>query len=113
LIVTAVAAVVLALGAGGVAHAVADGYSTTGDGLGARPDSMPVPLALAPTIARVCGMLAGYGVLVLMVFMSRWPVLERGVGSDRLARWHAAAGRVVLTLVLLHALAAVEGCALR
>jgi predicted ferric reductase len=72
---------------------------------------MPAPLALAPTIAHVCGMSAGYGVLVLMVLMSRWPILERGVGSDRLARWHATGGRAVLTLVLLHAFAAVEGWA--
>ncbi len=71
----------------------------------------PVPVQLVPTLAHVCGMLAGYGVLVLMTFMSRWPVLERGVGSDRLARWHSVGGRTVLTLVLVHAVAAVVGWA--
>jgi predicted ferric reductase len=39
--------------------------------------------------------------------MSRWPALERGIGSDRIARWHAGGGRTVLTLVLVHAIAAV------
>lgn len=71
----------------------------------------PVPMQLAPVLAHVCGMLAGYGVLVMMTFMSRWPVLERGVGSDRLARWHTTGGKTVLTLVLVHAVAAVVGWA--
>lgn len=69
----------------------------------------PGPLPLAPTTAHVAGMLAGYAVLVLLVLMSRWPLLERGIGSDRLARWHAAGGRTVLTLVLVHAAAATVG----
>src|SRR3954469_5647446 len=64
-------------------------------------------LPLLGILAHVSGMLAGYGVLVLLVLMSRWPALERGVGSDRLARWHAAGGRAVLSLVLVHAAAAV------
>lgn len=79
--------------------------------LGAWPLALalpaPGPLPLAGAIAHVCGMLAGYGVLVLMTFMSRWPILEHGIGADRLARWHAVGGRTVLTLVILHAGAAV------
>ena len=67
----------------------------------------PVPVPLAALVAHVSGMLAGYGVLVLLVLMSRWPVLERGAGSDRVAGWHAHGGRAVLTLVLVHAAAAV------
>ena len=69
--------------------------------------AVPGPLALTPLLAHTSGMLAGYGALVLMVLMSRWPVLERGIGSDRLARWHAAGGRAVVGLVLVHAVAAV------
>jgi predicted ferric reductase len=69
----------------------------------------PVPVQLAPLTAHVTGMLAGYAVLVLLVLMSRWPLLERGIGSDRLARWHAVGGRTVLTLVLVHAVAAIIG----
>jgi predicted ferric reductase len=57
-------------------------------------------------LAHVSGMLAGYGVLVLLILMARTPVLERGVGADVLARWHARLGRTVLVLVLIHAAAA-------
>ena len=57
-------------------------------------------------LAHVSGMLAGYGVLVLLVLMARTPALERGVGADVLARWHARLGRSVLVLVLVHAAAA-------
>src|ERR1700759_3029357 len=62
---------------------------------------MPAPVMVAPVIAHVAGMLAGYGVLVLMTLMSRWPLLERGIGGDRLARWHAHTGRAVVVLVLV------------
>ena len=60
----------------------------------------PDPLA---SVAHISGMLAGYGVLVMLMLMSRWPVLERGIGADVLARWHAAGGPTILTLVLVHA----------
>ncbi len=60
------------------------------------------------TLAHVCGMLAGAGVLLLITLMSRWPVVEHGLGSDRLARWHARIGRAVVLLVVCHVLAALE-----
>jgi predicted ferric reductase len=65
------------------------------------------PLDPVALVAHVSGMLAGYGVLVMLVLMSRWPVLERGIGADTLARWHALGGRTILLLVLTHAGAAV------
>jgi hypothetical protein len=71
----------------------------------------PQPLQLAPLVAHVAGMLAGFGVLVLLALMARIPALERGVGSDVLARWHARGGRLVMTLILVHAVAAVIGWA--
>ena len=49
-------------------------------------------------------MLAGYGVVVLVALMARIPPVERGVGADRLARWHAMGGRYVVSLVVAHAL---------
>jgi predicted ferric reductase len=67
----------------------------------------PVPPSASALVAHTSGMLAGYGVLVMLVLMSRWPALERGIGSDRIARWHGAGGRLVLTLVFVHAIAAV------
>lgn len=65
------------------------------------------PLQLPVLTAHVAGMLAGYGVIVLIGLMSRTPALERDIGSDRLARWHSRGGRIVIGLVLVHAWAAV------
>ena len=58
-------------------------------------------------VAHVSGMLAGYGAVVLVALMSRWPVIERSLGADELARWHARGGRLVMVLILTHACAAV------
>ncbi len=66
----------------------------------------PQPPQLTVLVAHVAGMLAGYGVVVLVGLMSRMPALERGIGADRLSRWHGAGGRAVVALVLLHAYAA-------
>ena len=41
---------------------------------------------------------------VLIALMARIPPLERGVGADRLARWHAMGGRYTVGLVVAHAL---------
>jgi predicted ferric reductase len=53
---------------------------------------------------RITGLLAGYAVVVLVVLMARIPPLERGVGTDRLARWHARGGRYTVSLVVAHGL---------
>ncbi|WP_410672496.1 ferric reductase-like transmembrane domain-containing protein [Amycolatopsis sp. cmx-4-68] len=53
---------------------------------------------------RILGLLAGYGFVVLVTLMARLPPLERGVGADRLARWHAMGGRYVVSLVVAHGL---------
>src|SRR3954470_9297894 len=53
---------------------------------------------------RVTGLLAGYGVVVLVALMARIPPLERGIGADRLARWHARGGRYTVCLVVAHGL---------
>ncbi|MFI9046372.1 ferric reductase-like transmembrane domain-containing protein [Streptomyces sp. NPDC053427] len=59
--------------------------------------------ALFATAAHLSGLLAAYGVLVMLLLMARVPALEHGVGADRLARRHALGGRYVLTLCLAHA----------
>ncbi|MFJ7070798.1 ferric reductase-like transmembrane domain-containing protein [Streptomyces sp. NPDC101115] len=61
--------------------------------------------------AHLTGLLAGYGVLVMLLLMARVPAVEHGVGADRLARWHAVGGRYVLGLVAAHALLALCGYA--
>nr|WP_262004973.1 ferredoxin reductase family protein [Streptomyces sp. FIT100] len=67
--------------------------------------------ALFATAAHITGLLAGYGVLVMLLLMARVPAIEHGVGADRLARWHARGGRHVLCLCLGHALLALCGYA--
>ena len=69
------------------------------------------PLAVGPLIAHLFGMAAGYGVAVLVLLMSRTPALERGIGADRLARWHSRGGRLVVICVVVHAVAAVASWA--
>ncbi|MER6098599.1 ferric reductase-like transmembrane domain-containing protein [Streptomyces sp. NPDC001728] len=61
---------------------------------------------------RITGLLAGYACAVLVVLMARVPLLDRTVGTDRMARWHAAAGRYTIGLTLAHAVLIVEGYAL-
>lgn len=51
---------------------------------------------------RIAGLLCGYACAVLVGLMARVPVLERRVGSDRVARWHAMAGRYTVCLLLAH-----------
>jgi predicted ferric reductase len=59
-----------------------------------------------PLLAHTSGLLAGYGVTVMVALMSRAPALERGVGADRLARWHGKGGRAIFCLILIHGIAA-------
>lgn len=62
---------------------------------------------IAPFLAHACGLVAGYLACVMVVLMARIPVLERRVGPDVLARWHARGARIFIALVLGHAGAAV------
>ncbi|MEU5208729.1 ferredoxin reductase family protein [Streptomyces sp. NPDC020742] len=58
---------------------------------------------------RITGLLAGYSCAVLIALMARVPLLDHHLGSDRLARWHAAGGRYTISLVLAHTLLIVWG----
>jgi predicted ferric reductase len=60
---------------------------------------------------RITGLLAGYGVAILLALMARIPALERGIGADKLARWHAIGGRYTVSLVTAHALLIIWGYA--
>jgi ferredoxin-NADP reductase len=60
---------------------------------------------------RLTGLLAGLAAVVLVALMARIPALERGVGTDRLARWHAMGGRYMVGLVVAHALLIIWGYA--
>jgi ferredoxin-NADP reductase len=61
---------------------------------------------------RLTGLLAGYACAVLLALMARIPLLDRGVGTDRLARWHAAGGRYTVCLTLAHMLLIIWGYSL-
>ncbi|MFF0742462.1 ferric reductase-like transmembrane domain-containing protein [Streptomyces sp. NPDC004111] len=67
--------------------------------------------ALFASGAHLTGLLAGYGVLVMLFLMARVPAVEHGVGADLLARWHALGGRYVLSLCVAHGLLALFGYA--
>jgi predicted ferric reductase len=67
--------------------------------------------AMLTGAGEVLGLLSGYGFVVLVALMARLPPLERGVGADRLARWHAMGGRYVISLVTGHVLAITWGYA--
>ncbi|MDF9811129.1 ferredoxin-NADP reductase/DMSO/TMAO reductase YedYZ heme-binding membrane subunit [Streptomyces sp. SPB162] len=62
---------------------------------------------------RIAGLLTGYGCAVLVALMARVPALERGVGSDRVARWHAMAGRYTICLLPAHIVLIVWGYAVQ
>ncbi len=69
------------------------------------------PGELLTGIGDVLGLLAAYGFVVLVALMARLPPLERGIGADRLTRWHAMGGRYVITLVTGHVLLVIWGYA--
>ncbi|MGA4544275.1 ferredoxin reductase family protein [Uniformispora flossi] len=52
---------------------------------------------------RLFGLLAGYACAILVLLMARIPVLDHVIGTDRLARWHATAGRFTIAFIVAHA----------
>ena len=85
----------------GAALAVLQGF--VGGGL-------PIQFGIA-LVAHVTGMAAGYGAAIMLILMSRAPWLEHGIGADRLARWHAWAGPLVIMFTVVHVIAAVAAWA--
>lgn len=62
---------------------------------------------------RLTGLLAGYAIALVIAQMARVPALERRVGSDRVARWHAMSGRYSLSLIIAHVALTLYGYALQ
>ncbi|WP_432155712.1 ferredoxin reductase family protein [Streptomyces sp. bgisy153] len=60
---------------------------------------------------RIAGLLSGYACAVLVGLMARVPLLERRIGSDRVARWHAMAGRYTICLLVAHVVLILAGYA--
>ncbi|MGW4654552.1 ferredoxin reductase family protein [Streptomyces sp. NPDC004279] len=60
---------------------------------------------------RIAGLLCGYSCAVLVALMARVPLLERRIGSDRVTRWHAMAGRYTVCLLVAHVVLVLLGYA--
>lgn len=60
---------------------------------------------------RITGLLAGYAVVVLLALMARIPAVDRGIGTDRLARWHSMGGRYTVWLAIAHTVLIIWGYA--
>jgi len=61
------------------------------------------------SIGDILGLAAGYGVVILVALMARLPPLEKAIGTDRLARWHATGGRWTISTVSGHVVFIVWG----
>ncbi|AOR35367.1 ferric reductase [Streptomyces fodineus] len=94
---------VLALLWGGAAAAVALWWAETGSVAGTA--------GWLTGAGRMAGLLCGYACAVLVGLMARVPLLERRIGSDRVARWHAMAGRYTVCLLVAHIVLILAGYA--
>ena len=63
------------------------------------------------TLGEGLGLLSGYAVVIAVLLMARLPPIERGVGADRLARWHATLGRWLVWVITGHVLCIIWGYA--
>ena len=61
---------------------------------------------------RIAGLLGAYLVLVEVLLLGRIPALERAVGFQRLADWHARNGKAALLALIAHACLITVGYAL-
>ncbi|CAM5710170.1 Ferric reductase OS=Streptomyces alboniger OX=132473 GN=CP975_11140 PE=4 SV=1 [Streptomyces alboniger] len=94
---------VLALLWGGAAAVIALWWHDTGAVVGAA--------GRLTGAGRIAGLLCGYACAVLVALMARVPLLERRIGSDRVARWHARAGRYTICLLVTHVVLVLLGYA--
>ncbi|AEM85280.1 ferredoxin reductase family protein [Streptomyces violaceusniger] len=70
------------------------------------------PVGWLTGAGRITGLLAGYACASLLLLMARVPLLDRAVGTDRLARWHAMGGRYTISLACAHVLLIIWGYSL-
>jgi predicted ferric reductase len=63
-------------------------------------------------IARICGLLGAYLVLIELLLLARLPALERLAGFERLTRLHRLNGFAAISLLLAHAVLVTVGYAL-
>ena len=63
-------------------------------------------------VARLCGLLGAYLVLIELLLLARLPALERLAGFERLTRLHRLNGFAAISLLLAHATLVTVGYAL-
>ncbi|HET9073223.1 MAG TPA: ferredoxin reductase family protein [Solirubrobacteraceae bacterium] len=66
---------------------------------------------LATFVGSLTGMIGAYLALLMLLLVSRIPVLERSVGQDRVLAWHQRLAPWPLTLLTFHAVAVTLGYA--
>ncbi|WP_327714234.1 ferric reductase-like transmembrane domain-containing protein [Streptomyces sp. NBC_00490] len=96
---------VLAVLWGGAAAVIALWWHDTGSVVGAA--------GWLTGAGRIAGLLSGYACAILVALMARVPLLERRIGSDRVARWHAMAGRYTICLLVAHVVLILLGYAVQ
>lgn len=89
----------------GVAAVVALWWQNTGSVVGTAGRLMAA--------GRISGLLCGYSRAVLIGLMARVPLLGRRIGSDRVARRHARAGRYTTCLLVAHVVLIIAGYAVQ
>jgi predicted ferric reductase len=65
--------------------------------------SLSAPGGIATAIGRVTGLVAAYGMVIVVLLVARIPPLERAIGQDRLVAWHRRLGPWPLYLLTGHA----------
>jgi predicted ferric reductase len=65
--------------------------------------ALAAPGGVATALGRFAGLVGTYLLLLMVVLVSRLPVLERVVGQDRLLRWHRRLGPWPIPLIAAHA----------
>ena len=86
----------VALAAAGAAAVVALWW-TSAEGTGAAAGTLA-------EVARLCGLLGAYLVLIELLLLARLPLLDRLYGFGNLTAWHRWNGRACVSLLVAHAL---------
>ena len=67
--------------------------------------------AILIELSRWAALLGTYGSLLVIFLIARVPVIERGVGHDRMVSWHRKLGPIALILIALHVALIIAGYA--
>ena len=67
--------------------------------------------AILIEMSRWAALLGTYGSLLVIFLIARVPIIERGVGHDRMVSWHRKLGPIALILIALHVALIIAGYA--